>query len=164
MSKSRIWNYTGKFETKFTDKVSVFGGINYQDAEADIAGNRQMTLTIRTTPGIVSAVGGFVGANGRPPYSYKTDYGRTAEEVLTANLGVALKPVKDLYFSLALKGEDLDMNGVNQVTYNSNSINQTTGVVVPVNVAAPNSSKRSRKSWIPELDARYTGIKGLSLA
>ena len=163
MSKAKIWNYTGKFVTKFTDKVSIFGGLNYQDAQADIAGNRQMTLTIRTTPGVVNAVGGFVGASGRPPYSYKTDYGSTSETVLTGNLGVTYKPIKDMYLNLALKGEDLKMDGVNQVTYNSNGINQATGVVTPLNVAAPNSSNRSETSWTPELDVRYSGIKGLSL-
>ncbi len=163
MSQAKIWTYTGKFVTKFSDQVSVFGGLSYQDAQADIADNRQMTLTIRTTPGIVNAVGGFVGASGRPPYSYKTDFGNISEKVLTGNLGVTYKPIKDLYFKLALKGEKLDMEGVNQVTYNSNSINQTTGEVIPVNVVAPNSSKRSGRPWTPELDVRYSGIKGLSL-
>lgn len=158
-----VWTYTGKFETKFSDKLTAFGGISYQDASADIGGNRQMTLRIQTAAGVVEAVGGFVGASGRPPYSYQTDSGHTSEKVLTANAGVTYKPQADLFISLALKGEDLDMEGNNQVTYTSNSINQSTGAVTPVIVAAPNTSQRSETSWIPELDVRYTGIKSLSL-
>ena len=163
ISNSTVWTYTGHFETKMSDQLMAFGGLSYQDAGADIAGNRQMILYINTTPGIVTAVGGFVGANGRPPYSYKTVAGRTTEEVLTGNLGIVYKPQHDLYVSLALKGEKLDMNGRNQVTYISNGIVQSTGVVTPVIVNAPNESKRSQKTWTPELDVRYSGIKDLAL-
>jgi hypothetical protein len=118
---------------------------------------------IQTAPGVVQAVGGFVGASGRPPYSYRTVDGSTSETILTGNLGLSYRPQTDLTINLAVKGEKLEMDGSNLVTYNSNSINQTTGVVVPVDVVAPNTSKRSEKPWTPELDVRYTGIKNLSL-
>ncbi len=163
ISNANIWTYTGKFETKVSDKLTVYGGINYQKAAADIAGNRQMTLYMATNAGLVTAVGGFVGAGGRPPYSYKTDAGRTSEKVLTGNLGITYKPQSDLFIGLAFKGEDLAMHGSNLVTYTSNSINQTTGVVTPVIVPGPNTSKRSERPWTPELDVRYTGIRGLAL-
>ncbi|MEI6106582.1 MAG: hypothetical protein WCR49_06155 [Opitutae bacterium] len=163
MSNSTVWTYTGTFETKMSDQMTAFGGISYQDAGADIAGNRMMTLYINTTPGLVTAIGGFVGAGGRPPYSYKTVSGRTTETVLTGNLGFTYKPQTDFHVTLALKGENLDMNGRNMVNYISNGIVQSTGVVTPVIVAAPNESKRTEKSWVPELDVRYTGIKDLAL-
>jgi hypothetical protein len=163
MSNADNWTYTGKFETMISEVLTVHGGISYQEASAAIAGNRQNTLYINTATGLVTAVGGFVGATGRPPYSYKTDNGRTSEKVLTANLGFTYKPQHDLTIGLAFKGEDLDMSGHNNVTYNSNSIVQATGVVTPVNVAAANTSTRSEKSWIPELDVRYTGIAGVAL-
>ncbi len=163
ISKADIWAYTGKFETKVSNQLTVFGGVTYQDASADIAGNRQMTLNIATATGIVQAVGGFVGANGRPPYSYKTNAGSTSEKTLTGNLGVTYKPQKDFRISLALKGEKQDMSGSNLVTYNSNSIVQATGVVTPVDVLAPNTSTRNDKPWTPELDVRYSGIKNLAL-
>jgi len=162
-NKADIWSYVGKFTTKVSDKLTVYGGLSYQDASADIAGNRQMTLVIATNAGVVKAVGGFVGAGGRPPYSYQTLSGTTSEQIVTGNLGLTYKPKADLTIGLAVKTEKLDMDGSNLVNYTSNSINQTTGVVVPVNVLAPNTSKRSEKPWTPELDVRYTGIKNVSL-
>jgi hypothetical protein len=163
ISNATVWTYTGNFSTKMSDQLTAFGGLSYQDAGADIAGNRQMTQYMNTNAGVVQAVGGFVGSSGRPPYSYKTVSGRTTEEILTGNLGINYKPTQDLSMSLAVKGEDLSMNGHNQVVYISNSINQTTGVVTPVLVSAPNEAKRSEQSWVPELDVRYTGIKDLAL-
>ncbi|HEY8994523.1 MAG TPA: hypothetical protein VIM71_07675 [Lacunisphaera sp.] len=163
MTDADVWTYTGKFETRVTDQLTVFGGLSYQDASADIGGDRQMTLYIATGKGIVNAVGGFVGASGRPPYSYKTTAGGTEETVLTGNIGATYKPQKDFQVTLALKGEDLSMDGHNHVTYMSNSIVQATGVVTPVNVAAANTASRDEKSWVPELDVRYSGIKGVAL-
>ncbi len=161
-TKSTIMTYMGKFETKVSEKLMVFGSLSYQDASADIGGDRQMTLTILTPIGPVSSVGMFV-ANGRPPYSYTTQFGHTNEKILTGNLGVTLTPTKDLRMTLALKGEKLDMDGVNQVTYINNLLVQSTGALTPVNIPAPNTAKRTEKSWVPELDVRYTGIKDLSL-
>lgn len=162
-NKADIWSYVGKFSTKVSDKLTITGGLSYVDASADIAGDRQMTLTIATNTGIVNAVGGFVGSGGRPPYSYTTIAGKTSQEILTGNLGLTYKPVSDLSIGVAVKAEKLDMDGSNLVLYKSNSINQTTGVVVPVNAQAPNMAKRSEKPWTPELDVRYTGIKDVSL-
>ena len=161
-SKANVMTYTGKFETKFTETIALFGGLSYQDASADISGNRQMTLTIRTTPGLVNSVGGFV-ANGRPPYSYTTVTGKTNETILTGNIGVNYTPQKDFRLSLALKHEQSDMDGSNQVTYVNNLIVQTTGAITPVNFPAPNISTRNYKTWVPELTFRYSGIKDLAL-
>lgn len=163
ISNADIWTVTGKFETKMNEKLSFHGGVSYMDASADIAGDRQMTLQIATGAGIVNAVGGFVGSNGRPPYSYKTNSGRTFETVFTGNLGLTYKPQSDLSIGLAAKSENLKMNGHNDVTYFSTSIVQATGVTTPVNVNAGNSAKRNEHSFVPELDVRYTGIKDLSL-
>jgi hypothetical protein len=163
VSDATVWAYTGTFTTRMGDQLSVFGGLSYQDAGADISGNRQMTTYFNTNVGIVSAVGGFAASSTRPPYSYKTVSGRTTEEILSGNLGVTYKPTQDFFMTLALKGEDLSMSGRNQVIYYSNNINQVTGVVTPVNVQAPNEAKRTEQSWIPELDLRYTGIKNLAL-
>lgn len=160
---SKITSYTGKFETKLSDMVSVYGGILYSKGSANIGGDRQMTQYAPTAVGLVTAVGGFVGANGRPPYSYTTTAGEANEKVLSGNLGFKFQPRADFFATLAVKSEKTDVDGFNQVTYTSNGINQTTGVVTPVIVAAPNVANRTEKSLIPEATFRYTGIKNLSL-
>jgi len=161
---STITSYTFKFETKFSDTVSVYGGVLYSSGSADIGGDRQMTQYMPISGGrYVTAVGGFVGASGRPPYSYTTVDGETNEKVLAENLGVKFQPRADFLATVAVKHENTDVDGFNQVKYTSNSINQTTGVITPVIVLAPNLADRTEKSWIPEVTFRYTGIKSLSL-
>ncbi len=160
---SKTTGYTGKFETKVSGKLAVYGGVLYSKGSADIGGDRQMTQYMPTAVGLVTAIGGFVGAGGRPPYSYTTTAGETHEKVFSYNLGLKFQPQSDLLTTLAVKYEKTDVDGFNSVTYISNSINQTTGVVTPVIVAAPNLADRTEKSWIPEATFRYTGIKGLSL-
>ncbi|MDI1336739.1 MAG: hypothetical protein PSU94_11220 [Lacunisphaera sp.] len=163
MLDSKTTGYTGKFETKCTDALTVFGGVLYSKGSADIGGDRQMTQYMPTAVGLVTAVGGFVGAGGRPPYSYKTDKGETNEKVFSYNLGLKFHPQADLFSTFAVKYEKTDVDGFNSVTYTSNSINQTTGAVTPVIVPTANLADRSEKSWIPEATFRYTGIKDLSL-
>ena len=162
-TKSKVWTYTGKFETKVSDKLTVFGGLSYQSAKADIYGDREITLSVNTAVGLVSAVGGFGTFSTRPPYSYKTVAGNTKQNILTGNLGATFKPQKDLLLTFAFKGENLDMDGVNLVNYINNLIVQSTGSVTPVFVPAPNISVRNEKSWVPEINIRYTGIKDLAL-
>ncbi len=157
-----VWTYVAKFETEVSDLLKVFGGVSYQDANVDIYGDRQLSLKIQTATGIVNAVGGFT-SGGRPPYSYTTQAGLTEETVLTANFGAVYKPIKNLSITAALKGEDLEMKGYNQVTYVNTLINQATGATSIILVPAPNTSTRDETSWTPEVDVRYTGIKDLSL-
>ena len=159
---SKTTGYTGKFETKMSDVLTVYGGALYSKGSADIGGDRQMTQYMPTAVGLVTAIGGFVGANGRPPYSYTTTAGETNEKVFSYNLGLKLQPQSDLLATLAAKYEKTDIDGFNSVTYTSNRIDQTTGVVTPVIVAAPNLADRTEKSWIPEATFRYTGLKGWS--
>ena len=162
-SKANVMNYTGKFETKVGDKVTMFGGLSYQRATADISGDRQITLFVNTGAGVVGAVGGFGTFSTRPPYSYTTVTGNTKQNIFAGNLGVKLEPRKDLLLSLAVKGENADTDGTNLVNYLNNLIVQSTGAVTPVIVAAPNFSVRNERSWIPEFTFRYTGVKNLAL-
>jgi hypothetical protein len=163
LSKADIWSYSAKFTTKATDKLTIYGGVLYRDATADIAGNRKMTLYVPTSVGVVSAVGGYTGSTGRPTYSYETQSGSTDQQSLAANLGLTYLPRPDFTVGLALKGESIDMNGSNLVNYTSAEIVQSTGVVKPVTALAPNTADRSEDSWTPELDLRYSGIKNLAL-
>ncbi|HWA28423.1 MAG TPA: hypothetical protein VG734_22430 [Lacunisphaera sp.] len=158
-----ITSYTGKFETSISDKVEIIGGVLYSEGAADIGGDRQMYQSIPTAVGTVVAVGGFVGATGRPPYSYTTAVGQTNEKVLAANLGAKFKPTADFTAKVTLKHEKTDVDGFNNTVYTSNQINQTTGAVTPVVINAPNVADRTEKTWTPEVDLRYTGIKDMAL-
>lgn len=160
---SKTTTYTGKFETKFTETVSVYGGLLYSKGSADVGGDRQMTTYFPTAIGVVSTIGGFVGATGRPAYSYKTTDGHVDEKVLAANVGVKVKPSPVLFGSLSLKYEKTDVDGHNTTLYTSNRVDQATGAITPTSASAPNISDRTEKSWIPEAEVRYTGIKNLAL-
>ena len=163
ISKADIWSYLGKFTTTFSNNLSLHGGVGYRDANAEIAGNRQMNVSFQTATGIVDIVGGFAGTSGRPAYSYRTIEGSTSETILTGNVGLTYQPTTTFSVGLAVKAEKLEMEGSNLVMYNSTMVNQSTGVVTPINVTAPNTSMRSETPWTPELDVRYSGIKNLSL-
>lgn len=159
---STITSYTGKFETKVTDRASVYGGVLYSEGSADIGGDRQMIQYMPTAVGVVKAVGGFVGASGWPPYSYKTADGEVNEKILAANVGVKYRPQDALYTSLALKYEKKDIDGYNTTVYTSTRIDQVTGATTPIVNSTPNLAERTEKTWIPEAEVRYTGIKDVT--
>ncbi len=161
--------YTGKFETVFNDKVTLFGGLSYQQIDAEIGGAREMTTDIMTGSGRVSVVGGFSPSTsassgpGRPPYSYRMVDGDATESILTGNLGVKLQPAKDLFVSCALKGESSDTDGHNQINFINTKVVLSSGARTDVPVSVLNYSKRSETAWTPEINVRYSGIKNLSL-
>lgn len=154
---------TLKFDTEFTEQVTVFGGLLYGKGSADIGGDRRMTTFFPTAIGTVTTIGGFVGATGRPAYSYTTQAGETNEKVLAANFGVKFKPSHDFFVSAAMKYEKLEVDGYNSTLYMSNRVDQATGSITPTNALAPNVADRSEKTWLPEVEFRYTGIKNLAL-
>jgi len=163
---SQNTTYTGKFETKFSEMVSVYGGLLYSKGDSDIGGDRQMVQYLRTATGDVAVVGGYTltaTSAGRPPYSYTTVAGNVDEKVLAANVGLKVKPAQDLFAAFSLKYEKQDVSGYNTTNYIQTGVNQTTGALTPSTIATPNTASRSEKSWIPEVEVRYTGIKGLAL-
>jgi hypothetical protein len=162
MIDSNIWTYTGKFETTLSEKVSIYGGLSYQDANADIGGDRQIDVTFQTAVGPVGGVGGFT-SGGRPAYSYKTVAGTTNETILTGNVGASFKPSTDWYLSLGFKAEKLEMDGSNAINFLATIVNQNTGSATLLTAPGPNYSERTEESYVPELNVRYTGIKDLSL-
>ncbi len=160
---AKTMSYTGKFETKLSDKFTVHGGVLYVDGSADIGGDRQMTTYFPTLAGGVTPIGGFVGATGRPAYSYTTANGETNEKVWAVNLGVRYTPASPFSAGLAVKYEKEDMDGFNTTLYKSTQVDQTTGALTVINANAPNMANRTEKSWVPEADLRYTGVKNLTL-
>ncbi len=160
--------YSGKFETALSEKTSIFGGLSYQDYSADVSAAREMTVDIMTGGGKVSSIGGFspgsgTSGPGRPPYSYRMTDGETNQDVLSGNLGVKLEPAKDLFVTVALKGERTNADGRNTVNFINTKVVLASGAKTDVPVSTPNASELNDTAWIPELDIRYTGIKNLSL-
>jgi hypothetical protein len=62
-----------------------------------------------------------------------------------------------------LKAESEFAYASDPLTYNSTFVNMTTGAMTPVATDAVNVGRVKEKAWVPELDVRYTGIKGMSL-
>jgi hypothetical protein len=160
--KEDSWAITAKVETALSDTVSVYGGVSYRTSDGDFSASRLINLTMRSNAGPISGIGGFT-SGGRPPYSYTTA-GTVKMDIYTANLGVNLKPSKDLAVDLGVKAEDTNISSNNLATYISTYMNQTTGLVAtPQRDLAPNWSKVTQKVWSPEINARYTGINKVSL-
>ncbi len=153
--------WTGKIETVFSDKVTAYVSGLYRHSTLDTTGSRFVSVELLTGTGLKSLVGGFTPA-GRPPYS-QIGTGNMKEDVLTGAVGVELKPLKDLEFNAALKGEDYKTSGNYTANYVSNMVVLASGVVTPVPLTAPNSSTITEKPWIPEASVRYTGIKNVAL-
>ena len=160
-NKANTMSYLGKFETELSETLALYGALSYIDTSADVTGYRMMYQQMNTKVGAVNVIGGFA-ANGRPPYSY-TSAGKITDKVTTANLGLRFKPNADTYVSVAVKNEKEEINGSSPANYVSTLIVQATGATTVLPLAAPNTGSSSLKPWVPELEARYTGIKDLAL-
>jgi hypothetical protein len=66
--KEDAWTIMGNTETELSDRVTFYAGASYRTAEGDITGSRLITLTMNSSIGPISGVGGFT-SGGRPPYS-----------------------------------------------------------------------------------------------
>ena len=157
------WNITLKADTVISDQLSTYAGVSYFRSTGDLTADRKVTGWLNTGAGVKSGVGLFT-PGGRPPYSY-TLSGETKVGIYTANLGVHYKPTKDLGMDAGVKAEDYDaIAKTRNKSYINNQITQATGVIVPITVAAPDSySRNSEKVWTPEVSARYSGIRNVSL-
>lgn len=153
--------FMGKIETAINDKVSVYATASHRHSDGTTTGSRLINGKLQTLAGLTNEVGAFT-PGGRPPYSYNST-GTLDLNVLTGVVGVETRFLKELRISAAYKGEDYSTKGTSSAVYVSTMVNQTTGVITPVLLTAPNSSSLDEKVWTPELDIRYTGIKNLAL-
>ena len=151
----------GKIETKLSDQAKAYVEGSYHRANVDVAGNRQVTISLMTATGVQDLVGGFT-PGGRAPYS-PVGTGTLKRTVYTGVVGVEWTPTKNLEINPAVKVEDLTSSGNYVANYVNNMVVLATGVVTPVPLSAPNSSKTTDKPVVPELTARYTGIRNVAL-
>jgi hypothetical protein len=160
--EENAWGFTAKVETEINTKVSVFAGASYRTSEGEISGSRLIALTIASANGPITGIGGFT-SGGRPPYSYVMT-GTVTSDIYTANVGVNLKPSRNLFVDVGVKAEDRSIAAQNVATYVSTYLVQATGTVAaPQLVASPNWSREKEKVWSPEVNVRYTGFKKLTL-
>lgn len=167
--KSIATTYMGRFETRLTEQMTLFGGVSYQHASASLGADREMTTDIMTAAGLVSAVGGFSPSTssssgpGRPPYSYRMLDGGAREDTLAGNIGLKVEPLKNLFVTLALKGEHTEGEADSTVSFINTKVVLTTGATSSVPVEVSNWSETEETAWVPEVDVRYNGIRNVSL-
>jgi hypothetical protein len=154
----------GKIETVVNEKVKVFAGVSHVSLDGDISGSRINTTVFATSIGNQYVTGGYNSLGGRSAYSYISNGGTIDSKITAINAGLEFKPVHDLHITASIKGEDLSTSASNPVTYYATYVAPATGAVTPVGpYVADNHSKIDERSWTPELSARYTGIKKVSL-
>lgn len=155
--------FSGKVDTQLNEKVALFAGIRYEHGNGDLISGRLLNMTVNTKTGPVTAAGGRLTVGYRGAYTYQTVAGEMRHDNLAANFGAHLKPVKDLFVDVALKGEQVITGGYNILGYTDTLINQATGSTLTQPFTAPNNSHAKENSWIPEIDVRYNGIQRVSL-
>jgi hypothetical protein len=158
--------FYAKAEMALTDKIGLFAGTQLAQTEGDIWADRSMFGDLQTSKGVVNAVGIATLTNtaaGRPPYSYVTTGSDVRVDVWTSNIGLNLKPLPDLFVTLAAKYEDYFGKMRHDVLFKNTLVNQTTGAVKTVDIAGVNSNLTEERSMTPEVDVRYRGIKNVSL-
>lgn len=153
--------FAGHIETVVSEKVSVYANASHFHSSGDINDARLTATDIPTNVGIVTGIGGFT-PGGRPPYSY-TSAGAIKNTVVTGNIGAEVQVMPDLNIDVALKGEDYSASGYNNTAYQNTMVNVTTGAKTSVPINTANGSYIREKVWTPEISARYSGIRNVTL-
>jgi hypothetical protein len=154
-NKSNTFSAMGKVETVFNDKISFHAGLRFQHLTSEFTGNRLLYIETATAKGTEVAptdqVLGLLGG------SKVLDY--------TATTGVDLKPIRDLMIQLDLKGDNKYTKGADSyLAGGAATVNTATGVVAPGTLTLNHAGETVEDpSWTPEINARYNGIRGLSL-
>ncbi|HVZ63360.1 MAG TPA: hypothetical protein VG936_02140 [Lacunisphaera sp.] len=142
--------FTGKAETVINDKFTLSVAGSYQLLHADLSGDRPLLTNTPTSAGAVPiATATFSGLTGR-----------SRVKVATGNIALDIKPTPDLFVKVALRSEREYISGAS--AYSVLSASGTPAVNV---AATPRQdwAKIHQDSTTPVLEARYTGIKNLSL-
>lgn len=163
-----------KFESKINAMITLFGGVKYSKTTGSTWADQNMSSTIATTGTPITARGavaytvnantGVATAANRPPYSYMSaDAGSLKEEVTTANLGANLKPLRDLFVTVALKAEHEEIKTNNKLIYYATQVNPVKNTATSFAVNTENWGREKETSWVPELSFRYSGIRTVSV-
>jgi len=172
--KSDSLAFLGKIETVLNDNITVHAGLTYQDASADFTAERNLTLTLNTAAGVRNVTGGFNAAvpasppypaiaSGRAPGAYQELIGTSTTKNLVGNVGADLKLGQNWFIETGLKAEDRYIHASDAWTVISRSVSLTTGAITETLTPNTATSTTKETSWTPELGARYTGFRNLSL-
>jgi len=139
-----------KLETAFNDMFTLHVGGNYQSLHADITGNRPLVTSTPTSTGVVPVT----------TATFTALTGTSHVKVYTGNAALDIKPVKDLFIQVAVRGEKEEISGASG--YNVIAASGTPAVTLTTTPRV-DWSKINQHSATPAVDLRYTGIKDLSL-
>lgn len=158
------YHASATFETTMSDKLTLFGGLQYHTADVDIALSRDLRATIASATGIREYSGGFVNtsATARAPY-HLVSQGKLDFNILTGNVGARFKPSANLTVETALRGERAEDSGTNAADYSSQGVTLATGAVTTYAAHGDHGVNNVEKPWTPTVDVRYTGIKNVTL-
>ena len=150
---SNTFSAMGKMETVFSETFSFHAGLRFQHLTSDFTGNRILYTSTPTTGGTVIA----------PSDNVLDLLGGSKVLAYTATVGVDLKPIRDFTVRLDLKGENRYTKGADSFTSVVAAVNTTTGAVTQTPTLNHASETVEDPSWTPEINARYTGFRNISL-
>lgn len=160
----RGYHASATFETALSSKLTLFGALQYHQADIDLTLSRDLRATIASASGVREYAGGFVNtsATARAPYHFVSK-GDLKYEVITGNLGARFQPSPKLVVETALRGERWEDSGRNAADYSSQGVTLATGAVTAYAAHGDHGVKNVERPWTPTLDLRYTVSKHLSL-
>jgi hypothetical protein len=150
---SNTFSAIGKMETVFSEKISFHAGLRFQHLTSDFTGNR---LLFTSTP---TAVGTVIV----PSDNFLNLAGGSKVLAYTVTTGVDLKPGHDFMVQLDLKGENRYTKGADSFISLAGSVNTATGVVTTTPTTNHAAETVEDPSWTPEINARYTGFRNITL-
>ena len=156
-NKADSLSFTGKVETVLNEHVTVHAGLSYQLLNSDFTEYRPLYTT--TAYGTPTAVGYVIA----PSAQALGLVGGARIKTYTANLGADFKVRNDLTFEAGLKGEDRYVTASDSYNNVAAAVAAATGVITQTTTTLNARSRTKEKSLTPEVGARYTGIRNISL-
>lgn len=147
------WGFLVSGSMELTDKIKVLAAYSFLNVEADFTGNRPLYTSSNTAIGVVQ-----VYSN-----NYENLVGSATSNVYTARVGTEIKLTPELSFNAKVRWEDKATKSAMSYTNVSASASATTGAVTTTKTATYGSSRFQDKSYTPEAELRYTGIKDVVL-
>lgn len=145
-----------KVETAISNTLRVHAGLSYQRLSSDV---NQFRPLFTATPYPSAAPIGYVIA---PSAQALGLVGGASGTTYTANVGADLKVGRNLTIETGIKAEDYYIKASDAYQTVTASVSSS-GVITQTIANIAGGSRTKEKSITPEIGARYTGIKNISL-